>query len=730
MTLIPPPLETLSLKDGNNYTVIPLGVIEERVSQIVTDVFKDFKIPDKWWDPSGSASYDTSSEMGGQRRDIDFTAYDTDGNPLKGDSWKDNSDNWTYHDTGYDIVKVPCRAGPVFKRGITENIFASPVALTEPLKIRIITKENTWSTYALSGAQRSLWECLHKHPWFVLTGRPVVVEDVPIGSEDWISVDYSAATDNLSKEFSRLVIKTICDLTGLPFQLCYDSLCNHKIDYSKVSGIENDVIDQQNGQLMGSILSFIVLCIANAAVISLAVDPARFERKTPVKINGDDGLFLGNREKYQLWKDIASHVGLAPSVGKVYRSNIFCVINSQLFYKDSHGLVQMSAYPNASGMMLFDARCYSKPKGPLDLASSQELWLSGFNPCQDSDSESSSCKYIKKMAERQMKAEHLWFEHFKGVLNTPWVQTFAVDYYLPKCLGGLGLKYGNGFGEGDRIVSKEAWARARWFLEEGNQYKTHKKVVRTEKYRLCDISDSTSTKRVVVDVTPKVTDPFCEPQTWIGVSCLGEPSEETVQALADIGWTNNVEVIQKDPEDWNYDFLNMGKLSSSLISLAAINGLSIYNATRWLEESSQKDFFRILGSFRSKKQKYGKYWKGYREVQASTLQSIRISRGSRKLKPWSPRFGNAGYIEFLEKEIQNIRVIGQEGRTGVDGSTFYTEDVSFKRDILVSEEGYPFHIDETEEVTFSPPNSPDQYLNDLKAFLGSDYELLCGSTTT
>lgn len=357
----------------------------------------------------------------------------------------EGSDNWEFFDTGYSFIKVPIVVDPILK-DVGQSIYAKPVALTEPLKVRVITCEDAWSTYALTGAQKGLWSCLHQHHWFALTGRPVCASDVPVDPErDWISVDYSSATDNLSSEFSRLVIREICDLTGLPFQLCFDSLCNHLIVYEDKKNRTEEECQQTNGQLMGSILSFIVLCICNAVVVSLSVNPESFDPNANFLINGDDGLFLGGDTEYNIWKHLSSHCGLSPSIGKVYRSREFCVINSTCFVTVD-GLVRECAYPNASGMMQFDARTYTKPKGPLDLKDSLSLWLSGFDNVA-----------------HKSQAESLWYSTFNPILKTSWVTTFCVDWYLPQSLGGLGLPLNDNVK--DRVVCREALARARWCLD-------------------------------------------------------------------------------------------------------------------------------------------------------------------------------------------------------------------------------------------------------------------------
>jgi len=267
-----PRLDHFSFKnpDSGECTFIPRSAFKTRIDDLTKAVFRNYRHPVEFREPSKSASFRCTRSDGGQLSELKFRFPSCYG--LR--SVFCCFDHWDFFDTGYDVIKVP--KGVYLHLGLksrpTPQICAQPIALTEPLKVRVITKENAWSTYVLSGAQRNLWRCLKKFPWFRLTGRPINVFDIPLGAQNWISVDYSAATDNLASEFSKLVIRSICRVTGLPYKLCRDSLIRHALYYG-----EEKPVEQTNGQLMGSILSFIVLCICNGVVISLASNPAKFD---------------------------------------------------------------------------------------------------------------------------------------------------------------------------------------------------------------------------------------------------------------------------------------------------------------------------------------------------------------------------------------------------------------------------------------------------------------------
>jgi len=116
---------------------------------------------------------------------------------------------------------------------------------------------------------------------------------------------------------------------------------------------------------------------------------------------------------------VANELGLSPSLGKVYVSEQFCVINSQAFRRDGKD-VSLVPYPNASGLQRYDARTYSKEKTPSDLSSSYKLWMSGFTDYS-----------------QQVLAEDLWYREFSFLLKSKDIE--GIEYYLDPSLGGLGL---------------------------------------------------------------------------------------------------------------------------------------------------------------------------------------------------------------------------------------------------------------------------------------------------
>ena len=107
----------------------------------------------------------------------------------------------------------------------------------------------------------------------------------------------------------------------------------------KWKSIEDSPIPQTNGQLMGNILSFPILCVANYAAFHLSVEkymglnlPVDFVmKKFPSQINGDDILFRSNERHYPIWKKQVADFGFKLSLGKNFCHPSMFQINSQLF---------------------------------------------------------------------------------------------------------------------------------------------------------------------------------------------------------------------------------------------------------------------------------------------------------------------------------------------------------------------------------------------------------------
>lgn len=115
------------------------------------------------------------------------------------------------------------------------------------------------------------------------------------------------------------------------------------------------LIEQENGQLMGNPISFVILCLANLGLYlydtrEICTDPDRLtdihNKMNSVKINGDDKLFYAPRSFCEKVKDNGAGMGLANSPGKSYIHPIYANINSQSFHAPRDGTVRMIPFLN------------------------------------------------------------------------------------------------------------------------------------------------------------------------------------------------------------------------------------------------------------------------------------------------------------------------------------------------------------------------------------------------
>jgi len=229
----------------------------------------------------------------------------------------------------------------------SESMDSYPVGLPEPFKVRVITKGPAHHYHTCRRWQPEMWRPLSNHPTFELTGAPNGPEimrhflaecDVTDGRL-FTSGDYAAATDHLDSDLSESCLEAICDCIGVPLEdrlVLRDSLTRHTIQYKTAAG-QSAFGRQQKGQLMGSPISFPILCLFNAALTRFALEVAsatpvsyRLD-ELPMLINGDDLLCRTSDLEYLVWKDIVKFGGLTPSIGKNFRHKSIATINSEMW---------------------------------------------------------------------------------------------------------------------------------------------------------------------------------------------------------------------------------------------------------------------------------------------------------------------------------------------------------------------------------------------------------------
>lgn len=227
-------------------------------------------------------------------------------------------------------------------------LVANVEAVLEPFKVRTISKGESIPYYLAKRFQLVLHGAMRKMDCFRLIGRPLCPTDLLdlVGQSNnyldstecsWMSIDYSAATDGLSARLSSEIMRYLLGNLYIEnpnlYNMMLSVLAPHEVHYPKVAGKQLPPVKQLNGQLMGSVLSFPVLCLAN---LGLYLTVRRRTREwAPFKnllgsvlINGDDMLYIGSKDEWDLHTILGKRIGLEMSPGKAYFHQRYANVNS------------------------------------------------------------------------------------------------------------------------------------------------------------------------------------------------------------------------------------------------------------------------------------------------------------------------------------------------------------------------------------------------------------------
>jgi hypothetical protein len=244
----------------------------------------------------------------------------------------------------FDNVRKTCVSYAAEQRTLKATI----QAVLEPLKVRVISKGNAGPYYASKRLQKALHDVLRGMDCFRLIGQPLGATDlydlavnsvqVGTGRDEWFSIDYSAATDKLSARLSASILGFLLENQDPAMVNLWQSvLAPHMCEYPFPYDESVLPVQQRNGQLMGSVLSFPILCIANLGLYLsvIAKDPRPLSEKLKgVLVNGDDMLYVAPRS---LWDDhvaLGRAVGLEMSPGKAYHHPVYANANSACYHFD------------------------------------------------------------------------------------------------------------------------------------------------------------------------------------------------------------------------------------------------------------------------------------------------------------------------------------------------------------------------------------------------------------
>jgi hypothetical protein len=265
---------------------------------------------------------------------------------------------------GEEIVVNPIRAdtysaAPLYSSR-REPLPVSVSAVLEPLKVRLITKGKSFPYWISKFFQKDMHSYLKSRAQFRLIGEPLAefhlewlrnqTQKLGFEREFWVSGDYSAATDGLKLPYTKVAFETALDRADLSIMqkdLLRSVLYEQTLTYPKSSGLAP--VTQVTGQLMGSPLSFPILCVVNLVTFWLSLEfflgRSLGFHELPVLVNGDDILFPSTEGHYKVWQEYLAEVGFSLSLGKNYFHKRFLTVNSEL-YHDNGDIFQKINYLN------------------------------------------------------------------------------------------------------------------------------------------------------------------------------------------------------------------------------------------------------------------------------------------------------------------------------------------------------------------------------------------------
>lgn len=386
-----------------------------------------------------------------------------------------------------DLIRELCPNDCIIDMSASEGSIVQPcqckvAAVLEPLKCRLITAGDSNRYYLSRGYQKDLWVAINKFPQFIATSRPINSFDIyamlarekkfpNFSFELFNSGDFSAATDNTNMNYTRSVFEFCLsrssfenlDALSAHFyknilrKVLYSHEIHYPLDRKRVDALRNEFLDemssygyehspkinnclaifdqasilfepflQRNGQLMGSTLSFPILCLINLIQYWRSFEKflgVEVEMNDlPVLINGDDILFRTNVSHYKIWKEFASSAGFSLSIGKNYtHKNFFCINSQSYWYNGTE--VKDIPYFNV-GLLMGMSKGNNKKGG-----------ISAFSGLSLDAMYNEMIKGCQNPLRASKRFCHYNREHIKKITSNG-----LFNLYLPRCLGGCGFQ--------------------------------------------------------------------------------------------------------------------------------------------------------------------------------------------------------------------------------------------------------------------------------------------------
>jgi hypothetical protein len=253
--------------------------------------------------------------------------------------------------------------------GKARTSYVKPVSIYTGGKIRTITKDSAkfvkynWINKFLGSQFRKL-KCSvfggDVQEWWDKSGGLK-----PQEGEFFCSGDLESATDLFDGRITSVLIEDI----GKRFKMSAKEVKEMKSFTTQAYFDPKHRIKQRRGQLMGSVISFPLLCILSLTAYLYGHEEVGklFTKKgkgflyklTGVGINGDDIVFAGSQERIEKWTKGVAAIGGVVSRGKTLVNRNYFTVNSELW--NSNGKVNC-ARPSIITALTGDNRYFISPQ--------------------------------------------------------------------------------------------------------------------------------------------------------------------------------------------------------------------------------------------------------------------------------------------------------------------------------------------------------------------------------
>lgn len=244
-----------------------------------------------------------------------------------------NRGKYPYIPNGSACLGVTRREGGTWVEGELSPRF-DVQAVVSAGKPRIVTSYSEGNSRVLHSLHHSLFDSLRRWGW-LLVGSPTNEQVASLNGGEYISVDYSSATDRIKTAYTRAAIEVLIDKG--------DEMCDEELRALRIVGdLTLGGKRCLRGQPMGSKMSFPLLCLINKTVVDMSLDDLLDQGKISFKewtshrclINGDDLLLRDLSPRGALLDRIERHgtcVGLMINREKTMVHATMGEINSTLF---------------------------------------------------------------------------------------------------------------------------------------------------------------------------------------------------------------------------------------------------------------------------------------------------------------------------------------------------------------------------------------------------------------